>query len=935
MLTLGAIGFVQPLVLGLLLTLPIIWWLLRFTPPHPQAIAFPPFRLLLGLGQTEEEPDRSPWWLTALRIFVAFLVILAFAQPVLNPEPDTGSGDGPLMIVVDNSWAAAPDWPDRARALEKLLDDAEDTGRPAAVIAAANPGAAEISFAAAADLKAPAAALQPLPNAPLRSVVLEKISAAARAGQTPDIVWLTDGLDYGAGTRFGEELSALGQLTVFDGDATAWIFPPRLDGGELVARIDRRPGGSASGEIRAVALNGRTLDQEIFQFAPSETSTEVRFSMPVDLRNQIARLVIAGGRSAGSVALLDDRWRRRVVGLVSGASTEITQPLLAPLYYVERALSPFTELRQSATGENARISDLVDGGLSMLVLADVGRLLEDDARALADWIDEGGTLVRFAGPRLAAGAGELLPVDLRRGGRSLGGALSWAVPQPLSPFPAESPFAGMDIPQEVTVERQVLAEPGPEMSLRTWARLADGTPLVTAKRVGRGRIVLFHVTANSDWSNLPLSGLFVDMLRRLVELSEGVGSAAADDISGAARLRPRLALDGFGRLVVPPPASAQPIAALDFAATIVGPDHPPGYYGPEDGPRALNTLNAEARPVPLQIPSQAIRRDYKESRETPLAQWLILAAFAVFLIDLIATLALSGRLRARRASGVAGGVAILALALAAMLTPHSGVAQTSDTSAREARALMAATQTRLGFVRTGDDEIDRISNAGLHALSIELSNRTALEPAAPVGLNIEFDELVFFPLIYWPVLADAELPSVEALARIDTYLRNGGTILFDSRDPLGGLPLTNAAASAPAQAMKRLLTKLDIPPLEPVPANHVLTKAFYLLQSFPGRFDGGELWVETSGTAQPGEEINVTTRTNADGVSSVIIGANDFAGAWARDERGRPMLPISPGGQGQREMATRVGINIVMYTLTGNYKADQVHVPSLLERLGQ
>ena len=930
MLTLGAIGFLQPLVLGLLLALPVIWWLLRFTPPHPQAIAFPPFRLLLGLDRTEEEPDRSPWWLTALRILAALLIIVAFARPVLNPEPDTGAGGGPLVIVVDNSWAAAPGWPARARLLSKLLDEADEAGRPVAVVPTARGATADIRFAAAADLRAATGALAPRPHAPLRLAVLEKLSTALLKTRTPDIVWLSDGLDYADGTHFGQQLAALGRLTVFDGQGQPWIYPPRLEDGDLVTRLDRRPGGGASGEIAAVALNGRDLGREAFAFKPAETSTEVRFSLPVDLRNQVARLVIAGGRSAGSVALLDDRWRRRIVGLVSGASAEITQPLLAPLYYVERALAPFTELRRMASARDGRIADLLAGGLSMLILADVGHLLEDDARAVGNWIEEGGTLVRFAGPRLAAGAGDLLPVALRRGGRSLGGALSWAAPQPLSPFQATSPFAGMGIPGEVTVSRQVLAEPGLELGPRTWARLADGTPLVTAKRVGNGRIVLFHVTANSDWSNLPLSGLFVDMLRRLVELSEGVGSAAADIAGGAAQLRPRLALDGFGRLL-PPPASAQPIAAAAFAETSAGPNHPPGYYGPEDGPRALNTLNAEARPVPLEIPAQALRRTYQDNREIPLARWLILAGFVVLLIDLMATLTLSGRLR----SGRAGTAAVLALLVAAALVPDTGFAQNKDMAERDARALMAATQTRLAYVQTGDGEVDRISNAGLHSLSIELANRTALEPAAPVGLNIERDELVFFPLIYWPVLPDAGMPSEQALARIDTYLKNGGTILFDSRDPLGGLPTTNVVASPAADALKRLLSGLDIPPLEPVPANHVLTKAFYLLQSFPGRFDGGELWVEASGNTNGDAEIEVTTRTNADGVSSVIIGANDFAGAWARDDRGAPMLPVAPGGRGQREMATRVGINIVMYTLTGNYKADQVHVPSLLERLGQ
>ncbi|MEX2407785.1 MAG: DUF4159 domain-containing protein, partial [Rhodovibrionaceae bacterium] len=104
---------------------------------------------------------------------------------------------------------------------------------------------------------------------------------------------------------------------------------------------------------------------------------------------------------------------------------------------------------------------------------------------------------------------------------------------------------------------------------------------------------------------------------------------------------------------------------------------------------------------------------------------------------------------------------------------------------------------------------------------------------------------------------------------------------------------------------------------------HVLTKAFYLMQDFPGRYAGGDLWIED------------TEETRNDGVASVIIGSNDWAGAWAINDVGQPRFAVLPGGERQREMAYRAGVNVVMYALTGNYKSDQVHIPFILERLGQ
>src|SRR5690606_5784447 len=166
----------------------------------------------------------------------------------------------------------------------------------------------------------------------------------------------------------------------------------------------------------------------------------------------------------------------------------------------------------------------IEQNVPMMILADVGNVAGEARDRLSNWVEEGGVLVRFAGPHLAATDDDLVPVKLRRGGRILGGSLSWEKPQPLTSFSRESPFAGMPVPNDVTVTRQVLAEPDASLTARTWASLADGTPLVTAQRRGKGAIVLFHVTADTRWSDLPISGSFVDMLRRIVGIA---GSAVA------------------------------------------------------------------------------------------------------------------------------------------------------------------------------------------------------------------------------------------------------------------------------------------------------------------------------------------------------------------------------------------------------------------------
>jgi Domain of unknown function (DUF4159) len=518
-------------------------------------------------------------------------------------------------------------------------------------------------------------------------------------------------------------------------------------------------------------------------------------------------------------------------------------------------------------------------------------------------------LIRFAGPKLAQNAASLLPVRLRTGDRQLGGAMSWTQPARLAPFPAESPFAGLAVPPEVLVNRQVLAEPEVDLGKKTWARLVDGTPLVTALKQGDGYIVLVHTTANAAWSNLALSGLFVEMLQRLVGLSQGVYGGES-----TAPLAPLQVLDGYGRLMAPPP-TALPVSPADLSTNSVGPHHPPGYYGKTSARRSLNLGPAVPPLAPIgALPAGVLRNPFALADSFDLKPWLLGGALLLLLIDMVIALALRGMLgRIRRPAAATGATAAALLMLLAL--PAIAHAQSSDP---EKFALDNAGTTRLAYVITGDQENDAIAKAGLFGLSLVLAQRTAAELGTPLGLDIDTDDLSFFPLIYWRVPQNPDPLSANAAKRLTDYLRHGGIIMFDTADQLGFGGDTDSSSS-----LRHMLRDMDVPPLIPAPPDHVLTKAFYLMRDFPGRYAGGVIWVE-----QGEGRVN-------DGVSGVIIGSNDWAGAWAIDEAGRPMFATVPGGDRQRELAYRFGVNLVMYALTGNYKSDQVHVPAILERLGQ
>jgi Domain of unknown function (DUF4159)/Aerotolerance regulator N-terminal len=927
--------FAEPFLLLGLLSLPVLWWLLRVMPPRPRRIEFPPTRLLFDIAPKEETPSRTPWWLTLLRLLAAALLIIAAAGPIWNPRTGIGAGNAALVILLDDGWSSAASWDTRIKAADELIAKADNDRRGVALVALSEP-ARDITLMPAGTARVALRQIAPKPWSVERVETLPAIERFLKATGDAELAWLTDGTDTGRGSEFLEGLAkVVGErtLTVFEGaPAPLALAAAENAAAKMTVKVLRPAGSAATGVVRAVDAKGSPIGEARYVFTGSDRETEASFELPVELRNDIARLEIAGERSAGAVQLLDKRWRRRAVGVVSGATSDTAQPLLAANFYLTRALSPFADVRAGDRGAPQQaITQFLDQKLPMIVMADVGTLSPEIRERLNAWIEQGGVLVRFAGPRLAQGDDDLVPVKLRRGGRILGGSLTWEKPQHLASFAADGPFATLAVPKDITVNRQVLAEPDAVLATKSWASLEDGTPLVTGEHRGKGVVSLFHVGADMRWSDLPMSGSFVEMLRRIVDMS-GYTSKAGAGVEGEAKVElvaPLRTLDGFGAFG-PPPSTAKPMPA-DYRDRGTS-EYPPGLYGPAEGPIAVNTLAAADRLAALDTASlRAQRASYTNAEPRDLRGILLSASLALFLIDAVIVALLGAGIAALlRRWRMAPAALLLALILAAV-----SIAPSRLRAADDEFAIRSVAQTRLAYVVTGNTDVDSIVKAGLAGLTLFLAQRTALEAGDPVGVDPARDELAFFPLIYWPVVPGAPKPSQDTLNRIDAYMKQGGTVIFDTRDAIEAPPGENGASqTAGMLTLRNILSGLDVPELEPVPREHVLTKTFYLLRDFPGRYNTGQTWVETL-PRDDDDEAASRPAHGGDGVSPIIITSNDLAGAWALRPDGQPMLPLSPGEMRQREFAFRAGVNIVMYTLTGNYKADQVHAPALIERLGQ
>lgn len=900
MIGLGPFSLAAPWALAALPLVPLFWFLIRRRPPPPRAMVFPPLRLLPYVQQVPPLAMRPPWWLLLLRLGALILLLLGLAGPSWAPPGD--SAPRRLLLVVDNGWTAAPIW-DTVRATARAAIDRLPESARVALLATTPPsggwpdGHAPAPLFAAPDVaRRQLDALEPRPWAADGEGVAAAIGKAGASAEADLVLLASDGW----GGRALDPLVRL--LAVRDARWLRAVHQPMVlsrvtavASGWSVEAV--RPSGGSERLAELVALDdaGRELGRTGLSFANFASTASARLTVPPGLIPRVARLALRDAQSASSAFLIDDSNSRQRVALVSGEQSGAQRPLQAGPYYIRRALEPFAEVTDLPPDQ------LPPRDAALLLLADAPVAEGTQAAKLRDWVRGGGVAISFAGPRIAENGTALSPTPLRRGARLLGGRLSWDKAQPIQSFAAEGPFAGLTPSPEATVARQLLPiepmEAGDTSAtvdgVSVWARLADGTPLVTARLLGRGALIMLHTTASPDWTSLPLSGLFEAMLRRLLPLARGPAARRAPN---GQPFQIDLQMDAAGALEQP--TSRASIADGGWNGAYASPLTPPGLYRAGGAIRALNMAGAAGPVTPtFRFTTPAVDLPLAAAGGAPLrlGPGLLTAALLLLAFDGLLGMGLLGRLaQLTRARTPAAALLLMLCCVLPANAQDFGLIPPA-TSARP-----QSEQVLLGYVPTGNAAIDSRSAAGLEQLSLILTVRTAIHPGVSLPVHPERDPLGQIALLYWPVLPQGASLSAAATARVRAYLDRGGLILFDT---LGGDVSTSR--------VRALLGGLGLPPLEPLAASHVIARAFYLLTEVSGAQGPVTAWVETG------------TRGNDAGTTGVVIGGGDWARAWS-----------STRGEGRgADQALRFGVNLVVYALTGTYKADQAHVRALLERL--
>lgn len=914
---LGGLTFLFPFLLGAVLLIPVLWWLLRVMPPRPRAVKFPAFFLLQGLKTDVRTASKTPWWLLLLRSLIVLLLVLALAEPVLRKSEGLPGKGGPVLIVVDNGFSAAANWGDRMARLREYLPQIGRSDRSVIIMpTAASP--VDGKWRAQGPMGAGEAekwieSLKPQAWPADHAAAAVQAAEVFKAHEISHVLMLSDG----TAPRDAKDSQAL--LAALRSEAgVTLVRDDRVNTPYVMRRNPTHPSELSlsverlSKQIRdekllitAYGVDGNVIDETSFSFPANAQKTDVKWELLADIRSRVARISLRQVSMASAVYLTDSQWQQHTAGILADSKSKESASVLNEVYYLRRALA--------ATGKPVlgSVEELTAQPMSAVIWPDSTALTAVERVQLLEWVRAGGFLIRFAGPNLAGSPEDpLLPVGLRYGQRAMQGALTWEKPVGLGAAAEHGPLQGLVIPKDVTVTRQVLATPTPEVFDRTWLTLNDGTPLLTGGRVGSGTVALVHTTAGPDWSNFAYSGLYVDTLQRLVSLSAG-----AVDFRAEAILSPMMLLDGFGRLETPDPRSlARPVDPRQKFAP--SPETPPGIYGVEKQFTVFNLGDALGEMKPLaSVPAGIAEDTYQLAGERSLKPDLLRMALLLLLVDTLVTLFLRGviALPARFA-----GVALAFLLVAGAASPAF-----AQSDAEQADLM---TGVYLAYVETGDQETDRISHSGLEGLRAALNLRTNIKVNGVRGVDPSRDDLYYYPFLYWPMTdAQAALPGTAA-RNLQTYLAQGGMIVFDTRDQQfaaddGRGP---SGSTLGQRRLRKLTENIQISELAPVESGHIIGKSFYLLNNFPGLYTGGTLWVEK----EPSPDH--------DGVTSVFIGGNDWASAWSEDPSDRARFNrLARNGARQREIAMRFGVNLAMVALSGSYKSDQVHVPYILQRISR
>ncbi len=882
---------------GLALT-PIIWIIIKSFPPIPKSYNFSSLYLLEKIDYNSSKNNNTPLWLLIFRILFFILIVLFFSHPhVKNKDSLNTKEFTKYVIVADIGWSMANDWDKFKKIVLQISKEAEKNNKKIIFFHSLLKSYKDVkTFKSSTDINSYLKNLTPLPikfNESTLKYLLENPSILNNS----KLYLISSIYDFNNASKHIQNYNFIKN----NSDQHYFINPVEtllvinklgINQNNIICEISRI---GKSNFDQNFYLKVNTINDEIIYNASHEINEDsklkiVNLSFPIQLINQIKHIEIVGQNHAGAKYYFDDFSKKKNIAILSDNEFYKESPLLSPIYYLKKSLSSKHLLTIS------KIDSIIKQNYSTIIVPETMKIPKEFEYKLKNWLLNGGTLIRFAGQGLVGQKSNFLPVENSIGTiRSIDGQLTINKNLYISEFKKNSIFSGLEIPSDISITKQLVFN---EISdkVKILAKLNDGTPIVSMRNIGLGNIILFHIGASNSWSDLPISSLFPDMLNRVLLFSKHKGSSNLEDLNLTKEI------DGFGNLI-----QTKKIVNINKFDDIKNSQPslivPPGKYENDQISVVLN-LSTNINGSDLEEASQyTYISDYSFTGEKDLSPMILKILLTMFILDTLITIMIKNNINIYQYFKKNNIIFLFLFPLIFLNLEAS-----------------TANETYLAYIKIKNKEINNISENGLNNLKSLLSTRTAISPKGVVGLDLKNDDIFSYPFIYWPLTKNLLQIEKAEIVKINNYINNGGIFFFD----VIGFSRSNLnLKDKKFKAIRDFLSNIKVKNLSILPKGHTLTKSFYLLNKFPGKWDNRVLLIENS---------NLEYK---DGVSSIILGFNDWARAWSLDKNSVPLYPVVPGGERQRELSYRFGINIAMYSLTGNYKSDQIHSKSILNRLSK
>ncbi len=846
-------SFAAPWAFAALLALPLLWWLLRLTPPRPKRVLFGAFPLLKNLQTTQQITARAPWWLWLLRLILAATIITAAAHLQYNAPTDQADADNTaLILVTDNSAAAAANWPWLQSQTQRVLADAAQNNR--AVLWLTTTGKNKYGLQLASTVAAQIATAQPSPWPANLTELTDQLANNAIAPDA-EIIWLNSGAYPDFPSELTDALANYSKLTVLQAPAQlAWLSNWQ-NHAVTVERFNQNP---QAGQLNWLDAQGHLLSSQSFDWPAAQTRLTIPANFPADKSHLIHAVQLAGQSHAGAMWLLDPPGLPPS-GIVKPSATHYSTPLLNPIYYLNNALQTL-----GAKPQIDELAVLLNQHLPIIMLPDIV-LDATQQNAVHTYIAQGGLLIRWLGPAtLPALDDTLYPIPFLRQLRNSNSLTEHADILTAQAWPAHSALQAVPLPGDLTFAKVMDLLPA-NPNVTVLGSLQNQTPWLASQKIGKGQLIAIYTSATPEWSNLPITPLMPNLIAALLQQAD-IDQITTEPINRSDFVMQQM-VNAFGQIVKP----TSPALILNNDTNIITPATPPGKYQNNTATRFLNLGANWQGLMPFDHWPANTQFDY---RTTPPASqdysgYLWLAALCLLLIDSYVTLSMRGLL-----PRWPHGKSLAALGLLLILW---------------APQAHAADEMGLGYLGPPQQPLQQ----ALTTLQQNLNTRTTATFSAPIAVEPNTADLALFPVLFWQPTTSALAPN--AAPAMQNYLSKGGMLVIFAGDD--------------AQNLATITKNLQLPALQTLPANHVLWHSFYLLQA--GAWLTQPIWLD---------QIAVNHESQ---IASVIILPADLLDKMA-----------DPANT-DRETAVRLFINVMIYALTGDYKSDQVHLPYILERLGQ